>query len=110
MDADAPTRLARSVGRSARIVVDTNELWQFAESLRLAHRDLEASPTYARLDAGDTRGRLPDAVSDFITKNEGPREEMVQQLQSAYEMIVCAAQAWDDTENCLVQALTGEND
>lgn len=94
---------------SPRIVVDPAALAVVASNLKLAHDTLALAPRYTRLDAGDVRGRVPDAVSDFITKNEGPREEIVAQLNAAYRQIEVVASSFADTENCLVRALTGED-
>lgn len=93
-----------------RIVVDPLRLAALSANLKVAHDTLDRSPRYSRLDAGDVRGRVADAVSDFISKNEGPREEMVQQLHMAYQMIGVAARAFSDAESFLVQALDGGSD
>lgn len=89
------------------IRVDPDRLAVLAASLRLAHTTLAASPRYAHLEAGDVRGRLPGAVRDFITGNSSPREELVQQLDMAGQLIGAAQQAFAETESCLVRALTG---
>ena len=90
------------------IRVDPERLAALASSLHLAHNTLAASPTYAHLEAGDVRGRLPGAVSDFINNNGGPREELIQQLDKAAQVLDAAAQGFGETESCLVRALTGE--
>lgn len=89
------------------IRVNPEELGALASSLRLAHRTLATSPRYAHLEAGDVWGRLPGAVSDFITKNEKPREELIQQLDVAAHALGAAARTFGETESCLVRALTG---
>jgi hypothetical protein len=90
------------------IRVDPERLAALASSLHLAHNTLAASPTYAHLEAGDVRRRLPDAVSGFINNNNGPREELIQQLDQAAQALDAASQGFGDTESCLVRALTGE--
>lgn len=92
-----------------RIVVDPERLAVLASSLKLAHDALKQSPRYARLDAGDVERRLPQAVADFIADNEGPRDEMVAQLDMAHQMVGAAARFFGETENVLVQALTKED-
>lgn len=91
------------------IRVDLERLGQLASSLHLARHALAASPTYAQLGAGDRRGRLPGAVSDFIDSNTGPREELLQQLVAAAQAVDAACQGFDDAESCLVRALTGKD-
>lgn len=89
------------------IRVDPERLSALASSLALAHATIEASPRYARLEAGDREGRLRDAVTDFIVKNEGPREDMRMQLKQAADAVAATARSFAETESCLVQALTG---
>jgi len=90
------------------IQVDTERLGALASSVALAHSTLAASPRYAHLEAGDVRRRLPDAVSDFITMNEGPREELRASLECAANTLDAAWRGFSETESCLVRALTGE--
>lgn len=92
------------------IRVDLDRLDALSSSLHLALNTLAASPNYSQLEAGDTRRRLPDAVSDFINKNNGPREEMLQQLDAAAKAVDAACSGFGETESCLVRALTGRND
>lgn len=89
------------------IRVDPERLGALASGLRLAHTTLATSPRYAHLEAGDVWGRLPGAVSDFITKNEKPRDELLQQLDVAAHALDAAARTFGETESCLVRALTG---
>lgn len=91
------------------IRVDLERLGALSSSLHLAHNTLAASPNYSQLAAGDTRRRLPDAVSDFITSNSGPRDELVQQLAAAARAVDVAHEAFSVAESCLVRALTGED-
>lgn len=92
---------------SQRITVDPERLDALASGLRLAHNTLAASPRFSHLEAGDVRRRLPDAVDDFISKNQGPRDALVQQLDVAAQMLAEASRAFADTESCLVRALQG---
>ena len=93
---------------TGEIRVDPERLRSVATSVRSAHDTLAATPRYSTLHAGDRRGRLADAVSDFITKNEGPREELIQQLLIAAEMLDAAYQGFSEVESCLVRALSPE--
>lgn len=89
------------------IRVNPEELGALAYNLGLAHETLATSPCYAHLEAGDVWGRLPGAVSDFITKNEKPRDELIQQLDVAARALGAAARTFGETESNLARALTG---
>lgn len=91
------------------IRVDLDRLGALASSLHLAREALAASPNYSQLGAGDTRRRLPDAVSDFISSNTAPRDELLQQLDAAAQAVDAACQGFGEAESCLVQALTGND-
>lgn len=93
---------------TGEIRIDPERLRSVATSVRSAHDTLAATPRYSNLHAGDHRGRLADAVDDFIRKNEGPREELIQQLLIAAEMLDAAWEGYSKVESCLVRALAPE--
>jgi hypothetical protein len=94
-----------AAGVHREIVVDPVELAELADSLNLARRALEATPRYANLEAGDKRGRVAEAVEEFTSRNTTPRDELLQQLVTAWEAVHTAARVWGETETCLVRAL-----
>lgn len=92
---------------TGEIRVDVARLLDIAADLRLAHTTLAGSPAYTELNAGDRAGRVPGAVEDFIGKNRGPRERLVQQLDAAHRCTEAAAIGFGENEAWLVRALEG---
>lgn len=90
-----------------QIIVDADRLGALASSLQQAHRTLEASPRFARLEAGDLRLRLPTEVESYITGNVKVRDELIQQLDQAAQVTEAAARCFGQAESSLVRALTG---
>lgn len=88
---------------------DTEALYDIASKLDLAHRALRDSPMYSTLHAGDVRGKVPDAVEDFIMKNKTPRETLVAQLKVAHDCVEAAHINFGHVESCLVRALKGDD-
>jgi hypothetical protein len=90
---------------TATIIVDPEQLAELADSLNLARRALEATPRYANLEAGDRDGRVAEAVAEFSSRNTTPRDELLEQLETAWKAVNAAARGFGEAESCLVRAL-----